>query len=590
MWLSRDIGLVLLHACVVFCQVRRLPVSIDSAEIKSGTPLDGFISYSIEFASFPEFAGNKSSPNQFSDNLLNNIGYLQGDKPYIRVGGNTQDYAIYNANLTVALNGTVNVTRSPDYPTTIEIGPSFFESYSTWPNVKFSHGFNMGGNNNSRVQDTLTQTAELACKALGTDKLYVWEYGNEADLFATSAQGPVRPPNYNETDYVNEWLDGTAVIKSVIQKNCPDLASINTYKYMAPSFAGVDNHLKAPIAWADGLDNTQNIKYFSSHNYISGANTPGVTLQGTLMNHTRTRLSIEEHVDEYNAINPGAGVPHIMGEANSLYNQGRPGLSNSFGAALWGIDFALYCAALNIRRVHMHMGTDYRYASWQPVETPRATRGTKAPYYGNIAVAAFLGNLRIAPVQVAHLPLTGSDSEAAYAAYVGGTLKRVMIINMSAYNYTTTSAANTNSSSSSSSSSSNKNTHAADCGCDGGGQQGSGSVTPPPQRPVRAYSFFVGGGTTTARVQRLYANGSDAITGITWDGWSYNYELDEGRPVRLANVTIGETVQVQNGTLNIVVPDSQAVLVTLGVADETLNRPSRLARRRKYWSAAHVPI
>ncbi|KAK6860103.1 glycoside hydrolase family 79 protein [Apiospora arundinis] len=550
MWLSRDIGLVLLHACVVFCQVRRLPVSIDSAEIKSGTPLDGFISYSIEFASFPEFAGNKSSPNQFSDNLLNNIGYLQGDKPYIRVGGNTQDYAIYNANLTVALNGTVNVTRSPDYPTTIEIGPSFFESYSTWPNVKFSHGFNMGGNNNSRVQDTLTQTAELACKALGTDKL------------------AGETPNYNETDYVNEWLDGTAVIKSVIQKNCPDLASINTYKYMAPSFAGVDNHLKAPIAWADGLDNTQNIKYFSSHNYISGANTPGVTLQGTLMNHTRTRLSIEEHVDEYNAINPGAGVPHIMGEANSLYNQGRPGLSNSFGAALWGIDFALYCAALNIRRVHMHMGTDYRYASWQPVETPRATRGTKAPYYGNIAVAAFLGNLRIAPVQVAHLPLTGSDSEAAYAAYVGGTLKRQQQQQQQQH----------------------KNTHAADCGCDGGGQQGSGSVTPPPQRPVRAYSFFVGGGTTTARVQRLYANGSDAITGITWDGWSYNYELDEGRPVRLANVTIGETVQVQNGTLNIVVPDSQAVLVTLGVTDETLNRPSRLARRRKYWSAAHVPI
>jgi len=167
--------------------------------------------------------------------------------------------------LTVALNGTVNVTRSPDYPTTIDIGPSFFESYNTWPNVKFSHGFNMGGNNNSRVQDTLTRTAELACKALGTNRLYVWEYGNEPDLFATSAQGPVRRANWNESDYVNEWLDGTAVIKSVIQKNCPDLAFINTYKYMAPCFGGVANHLKAPLAWADGLDNTQNIKYFSSH-------------------------------------------------------------------------------------------------------------------------------------------------------------------------------------------------------------------------------------------------------------------------------------------------------------------------------------
>lgn len=284
------------------------------------------------------------------------------------------------------------------------------------------------------------------------------------------------------------------------------------------------------------------------------------------MNHTRTTLSVEAHIDEYNAINPG--IPLIMGEANSLYNQGRPGLSNSFGAALWNIDFALYCAARNIQRVHMHMGTNYRYASWQPIETPLASRGTKAPYYGNIAVAAFLGNLRIAPVRVAHLPLTGGDTEAAYAAYVGGTLKRVMIINMNAYNYTTT---NTNSSS---------NQHTMDCGCDGstGGQS---SPDAPPQRPARAYSFTVGGGVTTARVQRLYANGSDAITGVTWDGWSYNYELDEGRPVRLANVTVGETLQVQNGTLNIVAPDSQAVMVTLGVADGTLNRPSRLGRKRK---------
>ncbi|KAK8122332.1 Beta-glucuronidase [Apiospora sp. TS-2023a] len=549
MRLVKNVGLVLLRAGVVLGQARRLAVSLDAADIKSGTPLDGFLSYSIEFASFPDFAGNKSSPNTFSDNLLNNLGYLQGDKPYIRVGGNTQDYAIYNGNLTVALNGTVNATRSPDYPTTIEIGPSFFESYSTWPNVKFSHGFNMGGNNDARVQDTLIQTAELACKALGTDKLYVWEYSNEADLFATSAQGPVRPSNYNESDYVNEWLDGVAVIKSVIQKNCPDLALTNTYNYMAPSFGGVANHLKAPLAWADGLDNTENIKYFSSHNYISGAATPGVTLQGTLMNHTRTTLSVEAHVDEYNAINPG--IPHIMGEANSLYNQGRPGLSNSFGAALWGIDFALYCAARNIQRVHMHMGTNYR---------PPITETLRWP--------PFSGTCASPPVRVAHLPLTGGDTEAAYAAYVGGTLKRVMIINMNAYNYT-----NNNNSSSNSS-----DQHAMDCGCDGSTGGGQNSASAPPQRPARAYSFTVGGGATTARVQRLYANGSDAITGITWDGWSYNYELDEGRPVRLGNVTVGETLQVQNGTLVITVPDSQAVLITLGEVNQTLNQPSRIKR------------
>jgi hypothetical protein len=49
-----------------------------------------FVSFSIEFASFPDFAGNLSHPNIYSENLLNNIAAYQGVKPYIRVGGDTQ--------------------------------------------------------------------------------------------------------------------------------------------------------------------------------------------------------------------------------------------------------------------------------------------------------------------------------------------------------------------------------------------------------------------------------------------------------------------------------------------------------------------
>lgn len=52
--------------------------------------LSPFVSFSIEFSSFPDFAGNSSLPNKFSKNLLDNLGKLQGGKPHIRVGGNTQ--------------------------------------------------------------------------------------------------------------------------------------------------------------------------------------------------------------------------------------------------------------------------------------------------------------------------------------------------------------------------------------------------------------------------------------------------------------------------------------------------------------------
>jgi hypothetical protein len=56
----------------------------------SGPIGPSFVSFSIEFASFPDYAGNLSHPNIYSDNLLNNIAKYQGSKPVIRVGGQTQ--------------------------------------------------------------------------------------------------------------------------------------------------------------------------------------------------------------------------------------------------------------------------------------------------------------------------------------------------------------------------------------------------------------------------------------------------------------------------------------------------------------------
>lgn len=73
--------------------------------------------------------------------------------------------------------------------------------------------------------------------------------------------------------------------------------------------------------------------------------------------------SVNSHVQSYNKVKQvqGKDTPPLMfGECNSLYNQGRPGLSNTFGAALWGVDFNLYSASVGFKRVHMHMGTNYR--------------------------------------------------------------------------------------------------------------------------------------------------------------------------------------------------------------------------------------
>jgi Glycosyl hydrolase family 79 C-terminal beta domain len=388
--------------------------------------------------------------------------------------------------------------------------------------VSYLHGFNLG-KNGSIGYTTLIETVPLVCKALAGDKLASWQLGNEPDLYKTSSQGPVRPSWWNEAAYVQEYLNKTHTIRDIVSRDCPDVIADGKFKFYSPSFAGTSNSLNLIRAWQAGLDSDHEIAYVDSHNYIGGATQPGVTLQGTLMNHTSTVLSVNKHLNESTLLH--AGIPYILGETNSLYNEGAPGLSNSFGAALWGVDFNLYCAATGIQRVHMHQGTNYRYASWQPIQTVNETKGTKAPYYGNIAVAKFLGDLTKDNVSISDIEL-GSTYENAYAAYVNDRLERIALIQMQAFNYT--------------------------------------NSTGP--RPSETYRFQLPHGCSVRNVgvQRLMANGSDAITGITFDGYSYNYDLDSGRPVLLNNVTRGEVVEVgSDGTLEVKVPWSSAVILNM---------------------------
>lgn len=489
-----------------------------------------FVSYSIEFSSFPDFAGNLSHPNTFSNNLLDNLASYTGLKPLIRVGGNTQDFAIFNKSLDTAIVGIVDPAKSPDYPTTITIGPAYFESYHTWPDTHFIHGFDLG-ENSTVARQGLLDSVPFACKALGDGKLAYWELGNEPDLFRRA----VRPPTWNEQAYVDEWLMWSRKIREAMKASCPELASDENYKYYAPSFAGTGgNFLDPTITWEAGLDTDKDIALISSHNYISGANVAGVTLQNTLMNHSSTVASIAKQLNSSRHLaalstDLQPDLPFVLGESNSLYNQGRPGLSNTFGATLWGVDFNLWCATNNIQRVHMHQGTNYRYQSWQPVDTNITSRGTKAPYYGNVAVAAFLGDLTSKDKlpQIVNIPLP-REREAAYASYVQGKLSRMIVINMDEYNATA-----------------------------------GNEFVNDYERPIEKYAFQLPQGYEGKYgLQRLTANGSDAITGVTFDGYSYNYELNNGLPVRQSNVTTGEKTSVaSDGQIHLEVPRSSAAIV-----------------------------
>lgn len=180
----------------------------------------------------------------------------------------SRDYAIFDSSLKVATKGEYS-SVSNDYPTTLSIGPSFFESYQTWPGAKFSHGFNLAKNSTTATQ-ALVDSIPIACKALSQDNFLYWEMGNEPDLFKTSAQGIVRPKSWTEADYVKEWNDRISTVKSVLKSKCGDeWISDAKFKWLAPSFAGTGNSLNAVKAWNAGLGKSGVIGKFSSHKYCT---------------------------------------------------------------------------------------------------------------------------------------------------------------------------------------------------------------------------------------------------------------------------------------------------------------------------------
>ncbi|MCJ1307952.1 hypothetical protein MMC25_001601 [Agyrium rufum] len=532
-------------------------------------PIQGaFVSYAVEFIFFPAFAGNNSSPNTFSDNLLNNIGDITGTKPYVRVGGNTADLAIYDADLPVATSESWTITPTSMRPYNVKIGPSFFEGYNSFPGSRFIHGLNLKNATLSAAGwNSLLNVVPVACSALESSKLLWWEYGNEPDVY------PRPLSTWNDESYVRDWQNGTAAIKQALQSSCPDMAADDAYGYVGPSLLGT-NQLQPKQLFTDGLNDQGTVKEYTQHFYMGDAGSESVTLQSTLMNHTAitsrlariaTAIASLNSPSLTNPTDTQSPIPFTLDEANSLLSgtQAPVNTLNVFGAALWSMDFLLWCATIGLSRVHMQQGSGFLYNSWQPVANAGMKVQTSPPYYGNVAVAAFLGNITASVPRVVSIPLDGlngteKDLASAYAAYIDagdvGAMKlaRIAVLNLHAYNATVASN-------------------------DGDAFTQRNSIL---SRDVRAEmlpnkaarltrkftlalpsALGVADGTQVS-VQRLVADGSDVKDGISWDGYSYAYELNSGLPVLLTNVTIGEKVTVQSGMVTVGVRDSEAVVLS----------------------------
>ncbi len=84
------------------------------------------------------------------------------------------------------------------------------------------------------------------------------------------------------------------------------------------------------------------------------------------MNHDNIVNYFSQWIPEIEATH-AAGLPWVMGETGSVSCHGKAGVSNTFGAALWSIDYVLNGASIGMDAVYFHQGTPFFYSMWQPV-------------------------------------------------------------------------------------------------------------------------------------------------------------------------------------------------------------------------------
>lgn len=315
------------------------------------------LGYEISSVAIP---GLLSAANHTYVQLVRTLG-TQG---VIRIGGNTSDDASFSPNgkAVAAPKGTVVDDRSLR-----ELG-SFLDA-TGW---KLIWGLNLGSGSE---QNAVAEAQSVAAIAKG--KLLAFEIGNEPDLFKNNAAH--RPRNYSYNDYLAEFRRYKAAIRA---------------KLPGAPFAGPDAAGATDWVTRFASDEGSDLKLLTHHYYRECAG-PNSTLQKLL--DTDPKLSPE--LQKLRTASTSAHVPYRICETNSFCGGGKPGVSDTFGAALWALDFMFTLAWADAGGLNMETGLNQLgfVSSYSPIGDDGHGRYSATPeYYGMLAFAQACGGQRLA--------------------------------------------------------------------------------------------------------------------------------------------------------------------------------------------------
>jgi hypothetical protein len=305
----------------------------------------------------------------------------------LRLGGNSVDRTSWSADNTDPAEHLI-------LPSNVDALDEFLRA-TDW---KVLYGLNFASNTHARLVDE----AVYATHSLG-NRIYAFEVGNEPDEYSEDG---LRPSSFTYHDFISEW---TAYAKA-LRKRLP--AAVLT----GPASAWHEDSWTVPFAADEG----NRISQLTQHYYRGNGQSPSSTLALLLAGDPALPGLLRQLQSAVQSYRIPAG--YRLTEANSFYYGGAPNVSNTFGSALWAIEFLFLNAKYGSAGVNFHGGGS------APGYTPIADNSAQVvqirPLYYGMLLFSMIGPGELLRTKV------HADGVALTAYIVAGRSKMsVLIIN-----------------------------------------------------------------------------------------------------------------------------------------------------------------
>ncbi|KAJ4414399.1 hypothetical protein N0V82_007961 [Gnomoniopsis sp. IMI 355080] len=492
-----------------------------------------FAGFGIEPSNLFYFTGGNET-NGFSIQLLQNLADYSGKPASIRVGGNTQDYMLYSDSIDdylVSLNkktvGQGDVAPTDFY----KVGPRFFEAIDRFPSgTPITFGLNMAYYQSDYL-DQISAMAEAAVTKLTNTNLTSFEIGNEPNIYLSNGFRNTTNGNWTGAAYVKEWkARAQAIYSRALQPN-----GLSSEFFEAACTASlIDENWGIEELVADGMqddievEGVGNSTYLTSWNqhdylYFIGQSNFSLTLEFIMgLNNTEWQFG---HWADQVGVARSSGLPYHLREMGSVGPLGQAGVSDTFGAALWTLNFFLYGAAISMSGINLHMTQNSYASAYKPRTDSDGAQVIYPTYYAYAAMAQLVGSgngtTQITRLSSDTMPAAYDDYVRMYAGYGEGRLTSVVIINAMQANASDT----------------NKSSLNVSLSLDG----------------YKGQTLFL---------SYLTAPGADSTNNTVWNGMQYSD--DDGTPTLTSTNAVREVVIGDDGTAVVSVRDSQAVIAYIG--------------------------